>query len=172
MQDTYVLMCRHYLFYHVCFCKLGSCVILSVSLRLLPRQESSIWNKDKLLTETDTWQAIPRHCEQIHLTEENWKAVWLTLYFRDPFLRLLLHHLLLELDLCYLGNFLSLCGTENITSCQRNMTSGGQPRLACLTQMQALLAGLQSNSMIFTNNGFFPFSLGFLFDHLLGLRCY
>lgn len=36
----------------------------------------------------------------------------LTLYFRDLLLRFFLHHLLLELDLCYLGHFLSLCGNK------------------------------------------------------------
>lgn len=35
-----------------------------------------------------------------------------TLYFRDLLLCLLLHHLLLELDLCHLSHFLSLCVTE------------------------------------------------------------
>lgn len=37
------------------------------------------------------------------------KVASLTFYFRDPFLRLFLHHLLLELDLCHLGHLLSLC---------------------------------------------------------------
>lgn len=96
-------------FYPIWFSKLGSSVIFCISLCLFPRQEGSIWNKETVLNETDTWRtsswdATPHRRKQ--------KAVKLTLYFRDPLLRLLLHDLLLEMDLCYLGQFLSLCGTE------------------------------------------------------------
>lgn len=49
------------------------------------------------------------HFQMQNIWQAKIKVASVTFYFRDPFLRLFLHHLLLELDLCDLGHLLSLC---------------------------------------------------------------
>lgn len=133
--------------------------------------------KQRDSVEWDTWRtslpvATTNRNTQIHLRGEKVKAGRLTLDCRDLPLRLFLHHLLLEMDLSYLGHFLSLCGTEQgggFNTC----TQGGNRSNCNACHVIANLAGwFTVKTASLTNDGPLSFSLGFLLHHPLSLSCY
>lgn len=81
------------------------------------------------------------------------KLAHLTFYFRDLFLGLFLHHLLLELDLCHLGHLLSLCQKHRFEQQEEDHE----------TEV------LQYSQV--TYDGSLPLSFRFLFHNSLGLSC-